>query len=127
MFSAPASPLKEINITNWKITKNFVFKNLQLPGIMIEHLGLYDCSQTPKQELNSIYTKETILQLHDRISLDILVSLNLVEKVNQSFFQNYNFPNDNKHELNSVAFCMTTMGAIFFTECSRQDVNCDKG
>ena len=123
MFSAHASPLKEIDIKkDWNNTKRYVFEKLQLPGVMIEHLGLYDNSVTPKNEIESVFAADTILCNHDRISLDILVSLNIVEKVEQYYFQK-----DGHLELNGVAFCTTAMGAAFYTECAGQDVIREKG
>ena len=122
MFGAPVSPLKSIDIKDWDYAKKFVFEKLQTPGVMIEHLALFEISGSGRKEIDSSFTSDTILRNHNRISLDILVSLNIVEKVDQ-YYKN----DDGTYELEGVSFCTTAMGGAFYSECSGENVGKEKG
>ncbi len=112
MFSARASPLQALDLDrNWPDVKQFVFEQLQKFGVAIEHLALLEIREHRRVEVECIESNDTVLAGHSRISLDILVSLNLVEKVVQEF-------EDQNHILEGVAYCLTAMGAAFYTACT---------
>lgn len=127
MFSAPASPLSKINIKgNFSETVNFVFDNLQMPGIAIEHLSLDKNQNGIIHEEESIFVSDTVFNKHNYISRDILESLNLIKKVEQTYkgrvidIDGKAYDNS-KYQLYSVAYCMTAMGAAFYSACADRE------
>lgn len=118
MFSAPASPFNTLETPfAWDRAKIVLFSEIVMPGIAVEHfaLGMKGGDGNRRQEIESLDMVDTPLHTSDYISLDILVSLNVITKVL------HEYERDNQH-LEGAAYCLTAMGAKFFAECSAGDV-----
>lgn len=115
-FSAAGSPLETIDISNWELAKETVFSELQMAGVAVEELTLSPLSGHENEAIEFFAHGDSILDAHDRISLDILLSLNLVERVEHVF------RNESKElKLIGTAICTTAMGAAFYVECSTKE------
>lgn len=120
MFSAPASPLKGIDISGeWEGVRDFVFQHLQMPGVAIEHLGIERATETGFDEIASVRKNETVFDRHDQVSIDILASLNVIARVDQEFRQVAE--GRASFQLAGTAYCMTAMGAAFYASCAPAD------
>lgn len=118
LFSAQGSPLKEFDIAaSWTATKAFIFEKFQLPGVAIDMVGYGVIQDGQYNEQETTLKSDTVFDGHGQISVDILVSLNLIKRVDQSFTAA-----NGVSRAEGVAYVTTAMGGAFYTACSPNDV-----
>ena len=123
MFSAPASPLAQMEtFSDWEACREKVFNTFQVPGVAIETLELDRLDDDTLGGFASVetsHTYETLFHGHDQVSVDILSSLNVITKIDQMFDKGNDEDSSGEyHRLMGWAYCMTSMGAAFYSEVS---------
>ena len=115
-LSSPASPLNGIDYAaNWAKGKRIIFEELQPPGVAVNWIYLMRGTHYPKDEIEDVDQSEFIVKSEEQISVDILLSLNLIHNLEQTHFS---VSDGHDYELKCRAYCITAMGTAFYRECS---------
>ncbi len=120
-FSAPTSPFATMaTLSDWADTREVALTRLQRPGILVDHLSILRLDEDTLggfREVETLSAADTLLAGHDRVSVDILLSLGIVTHIIQSFDKNdEEDASDQYLRVEGAAFCLTAMGATFYAE-----------
>lgn len=112
MFSASASPLRNIDFSSWGEVKTCVLEKLQSPGALVEHL-VHGKIGGDVRDMSSLKMGDTHFAVQDYEPAELLKSLGLVVENRQRLI----LP-DSGYEAEAKAFCFRPIGSKMLVVCS---------